>query len=357
MTIQTLLKKRHIRFLAVVLFIVLPPPAFAQDIKVCIGAKALYAADGQDGSTFEYQLEQPHAGIITQTHNDSIVVQWGDTKGVFQLGVRETSQYGCVGDWANLNVEIIGDYAEFTQSEYQFCGDNGVFVDFNRENFKAYSWLNQSVPEDGYITQPGRYELQTIDQNNCLLSSFIDVVQYQAPRVSLGADTMICTPGFTLYAHNIHDNPEGTVYTWSTGESSMFDRYIVVDNHNMERDTKYWVRAELNGCMASDTIVVLACEKDPIPDDIGIPNTFTPNNDGDNDTWVISMLNNYPDCLVEVFDRWGRKVFTSTRGYTQPWDGRNARGQHLPMETYYYIIHLNDGITQKPVLGTITIIR
>ena len=350
-------KKRHISFLAVILFLALPPPAFSQDVKVCVDAKVLYAADGMDGSTFEYQLEQPHAGSIIQTHNDSIIVQWGDTRGVFRLGVRETSLAGCVGDWAYLNVEIVGDYAEFTQPVYSFCGDNGVFVDFNRENFRAYSWVDNSVPEDGYITQPGRYELRTIDQNNCLLSSFIEVVQTPVPTVSLGADTMMCTPGFTLYALNIQDNPEGTVYTWSTGESGMFDRYIIVDIHDMEQDITYWVRAEINGCTASDTIVVLACDAEPLPEEMGIPNTFTPNDDGDNDTWIIAMLNDYPDCVVEVFDRWGRKVFTSAKGYPQPWDGRNARGVHLPMETYYYIIHLNDGIAKRPLTGTITIIR
>jgi gliding motility-associated-like protein len=65
----------------------------------------------------------------------------------------------------------------------------------------------------------------------------------------------------------------------------------------------------------------------------------------------------YPDCMVEVFDRWGSKVFTSTKGYTTPWTGRDAKGHYLPMETYYYIIHLNDGKTHAPILGTITIIR
>jgi gliding motility-associated-like protein len=337
------------------LFIALP--AFAQDEKVCIGAKAMYVASGLNGSTFEYGLEQPQAGKIILTYSDSIVVEWGDTKGIFQLGVRETSRAGCSGNWAYLNVEVVGDYAEFTQPRYSFCGDGGVFVDFNREHFKAYEWVDKTVPEDGHITKPGRYELRTIDQNNCRLSSFIDVVQTPTPNVYLGADTMICTPGFTLYARRIQNNPEGTVYTWSTGASGVFERYLTVDDRNLDEDVTYWVRAENNGCAASDTVTVLACITEPSVEIPGIPNTFTPNEDGDNDTWVISMLDGYPDCIVEVFDRWGRKVFTSAKGYPQPWDGRNARGQYLPMETYYYIIHLNDGVTEKPILGTITIIR
>ena len=336
------------------LFVALPPHAFSQDVKVCIGAKVMYAADGMDGSTYEYLLEQSHAGSIIRTYNDSIVVQWNDTKGVFQLGVRETSVAGCMGDWAYLNVEIVGDYAKFTQPEYSFCADDGVTVDFNKADFRAYEWVDKTVPEDGHITRAGRYELRTIDRNGCLLSSFVDVIQNPMPKIYLGPDTMICTPGFTLNTIKTQDNPVETVYTWSTGAST---RSIVVDERNMNRDYKYWVRAEYNGCVASDTITILACATEPLSDEVGIPNTFTPNADGDNDTWKISLLNDYHDCTVEVFDRWGRKVFTSNRGYTSPWDGRDAKGRYLPVETYYYIIHLNDGKTKKPIVGTITIIR
>jgi gliding motility-associated-like protein len=132
---------------------------------------------------------------------------------------------------------------------------------------------------------------------------------------------------------------------------------ITVANHDMEHDYKYWVRAEYDGCVASDTITILACRLRDFPETMEIPNTFTPNDDGDNDVWNIFDLRNYPESVVEVFDRWGRRVFLSGRGYPVPWDGRDANGRALPVETYYYIIHLNDGANSEPVTGTITIIR
>ena len=255
-------------------------------------------------------------------------------------------------------MEVVGDYAQFSQPIYSMCGGGGVSVEFNKSNFQAYEWKDNAVSIDGYVTKPGRYELETFDWNGCRLSSFVEVVQSPMPQISLGADTMICTPGFTLYAYNTQNNPEGTIYTWSTGESNTSAKSIVVDNHNARSDNKYWVNAELNGCSVSDTIVVLACKEEPVPEELKIPNTFTPNADGDNDVWNISALRDYPDCMVEVFDRWGRKVFTSAKGYSSnPWDGRDGRGHYLPMETYYYIIHLNNGKAKKPIQGTITIIR
>jgi gliding motility-associated-like protein len=86
---------------------------------------------------------------------------------------------------------------------------------------------------------------------------------------------------------------------------------------------------------------------------LDIPNTFTPNGDGINDTWAIKNLDNYPKSTVNVFNRWGQSVFSSI-GYPSPWDG-SYKGNSLPSGTYYYII---DPKTGSPVFsGWLTIIK
>jgi gliding motility-associated-like protein len=89
------------------------------------------------------------------------------------------------------------------------------------------------------------------------------------------------------------------------------------------------------------------------PTAIVIPNTFTPNGDGINDTWNIKYLNSYMNCLVNIFDRYGQNVFTSI-GYGIPWDG-TYRGSKLPVGTYYYLIDLKTGY--KLLSGFVAIIR
>ena len=84
-----------------------------------------------------------------------------------------------------------------------------------------------------------------------------------------------------------------------------------------------------------------------------IPNTFTPNGDGVNDTWNIANLNYYPNCVVNIYDRWGQKVFTSI-GYGSAWDGR-YKGLPSPVGTYYYVINLENGL--KPLSGYVAVIR
>ncbi|MDR3696012.1 beta-propeller fold lactonase family protein [Mucilaginibacter sp.] len=86
---------------------------------------------------------------------------------------------------------------------------------------------------------------------------------------------------------------------------------------------------------------------------IVIPNTFTPNGDGVNDTWNIKYLNVYNSCTVQIFTRYGENVYSSI-GYGTPWDG-TYKGAKLPTGTYYYVINLKNDT--KPLSGFIAIIR
>ena len=84
-----------------------------------------------------------------------------------------------------------------------------------------------------------------------------------------------------------------------------------------------------------------------------VPEIITPNNDGFNDTWVIQGLEYYTGVTVEVFDRWGKRLFFS-QGYDIPWDG-TYNGKELPMASYHFVIRIKNGL--PPMIGNITIVR
>lgn len=86
---------------------------------------------------------------------------------------------------------------------------------------------------------------------------------------------------------------------------------------------------------------------------LSIPNTFTPNGDGINDTWDIKRMEDYPKSTISVFNRWGQKLYTSI-GYPVPWDGKYD-GEALPSGAYYYMIDLRNG--QPVISGWVAIIR
>ncbi|HWI93062.1 MAG TPA: gliding motility-associated C-terminal domain-containing protein [Flavisolibacter sp.] len=87
--------------------------------------------------------------------------------------------------------------------------------------------------------------------------------------------------------------------------------------------------------------------------DLYIPNAFTPNGDGLNDVWNLSFLSAFPQCKVEIFNRWGQLIFSS-RGYQTPWDG-TYKGTKLPAGIYCYVIDRGTGLKKNS--GTLVVIR
>ncbi|MES3019565.1 MAG: gliding motility-associated C-terminal domain-containing protein [Bacteroidota bacterium] len=90
-----------------------------------------------------------------------------------------------------------------------------------------------------------------------------------------------------------------------------------------------------SGCSSTDEVFVKVLQP------IIIPNTFTPNGDGANDLWNIDQLKNYSESTVNVYNRYGVKLFYS-QGYDQPWDG-TYQGVQVPAGTYYYVIDTKMG--------------
>lgn len=84
-----------------------------------------------------------------------------------------------------------------------------------------------------------------------------------------------------------------------------------------------------------------------------VPNAFSPNGDGINDTWQIEGVRGYFNAEFSVYSRTGVRVFYSL-GYQKPFDGK-YNGKVLPTGSYYYVIDLK---TDCPKLtGSLTILR
>ena len=114
----------------------------------------------------------------------------------------------------------------------------------------------------------------------------------------------------------------------------------------------YYLAATIGNCTITDF-----CEVS-VKKALTIPNTFTPNDDGINDTWEILGIEKYPDCLIQVFTRWGQLVFQTT-GYneTKRWDGTSSSGNPLAPSAYYYVINLRSADYPEPLKGYVTIVR
>jgi gliding motility-associated-like protein len=170
---------------------------------------------------------------------------------------------------------------------------------------------------------------------------------YPLPVLSMGTQRVTVLEGGQIKLNPAFVYGNDLSYLWTPSSFLSSDTvYSPVSKPVDDIRYTFTVMGE-GGCSVSDTLFIKVLKSPEIP------NAFSPNGDGINDTWDIKYLESYPGATVDVFNRYGQIVFRSF-GYNRPWDGR-SNGQVLPIGTYYYIINPKNG---KPMYtGSITIIR
>lgn len=97
--------------------------------------------------------------------------------------------------------------------------------------------------------------------------------------------------------------------------------------------------------------------------DYELPNTFTPNADGNNDLFVPRRSRFVSQVQLKIFNRWGNLVY-ETQNPTIDWNGTDSTtGKDLPESVYYYICDVYEqssngtNILNRQLNGYIHLIR
>lgn len=305
--------------------------------RLCNGGKERYGlfGSGLPGSIFKWSVDGGH---IDADYKDSVDVTWYPGTKIGKLLVTEISKYGCSGNTDTAYITINRPSLSFKLQSAIVC--EGTSNTITAEgNFIKYKWGNGDTLNWLTVSTGGLYKLTALSTDTCWVEDSISLAFYPKPKVYLGRDTTLCTPNMVLNAGN-----DGVHYTWSTGEitsSIMISKEEYPQRFTVDVENEY-------GCVSKDTINIRACRV--------IPNAFTPNGDkqSENETWVVDLFMG-SNVDIQIFDRWGRLVFHSKTGLPATgWDGKLG-GKPLPMDSYYYIVNLNDG--SDLIKGTVTIIR
>lgn len=217
-----------------------------------------------------------------------------------------------------------------------FCSGENIELQANFSG-GTIRWSTGDLTDKIKISESGTYNATVTSETGCQNSASTSVTFFPNPVLKV-RDTVLCQfnretvrlsapAGFRKYIWN---GAEGTAEFTATklGRVSL----TVEDN---------------NGCRASQDILIGSfCSE------IKLPNTFTPNGDGINDSWIISGVNGDPSLSVQVYNRYGALVFRSI-GYPDPWNGTKDNVS-LPQGTYYYIISAKNG--SEKFRGSLTII-
>ncbi|MDP9076471.1 MAG: gliding motility-associated C-terminal domain-containing protein [Bacteroidota bacterium] len=176
----------------------------------------------------------------------------------------------------------------------------------------------------------------------------IDTMQIKfipPPSVNAGGTRYVLKNRTITLTPTVSDN--NVKYLW-TPNININDNTVKNPVITGDVDRTYTLQVtDSRGCVSTDTTFI---KVSPL---IVIPNTFTPNGDGVNDLWNIEGLVAYTDATVDIFTRYGQKVYHSV-GYDKPWDGI-YNGKALPVGVYYYVI--NTKLFNQVFSGSLTIIR
>ncbi|HTB32679.1 MAG TPA: gliding motility-associated C-terminal domain-containing protein [Bacteroidia bacterium] len=170
------------------------------------------------------------------------------------------------------------------------------------------------------------YSVTIVNSGSCITLNK-DIIIYPIPTGYVCCDTTIFN-GTSVILHG----SGGTSYYWTPPFGVNCDTCPNPTVTPTVTTTYTLTTISANGCSAESDVTItvdIPCK------DLIIPNVFTPNGDGVNNTFLIKVefMSSYD---ITIYNRWGRMVFTSTNP-DNPWDG-NIGGSPASTGVYYYII-------------------
>lgn len=190
---------------------------------------------------------------------------------------------------------------------------------------------------DASLSQSGEYRIKVQDALGCADSTTIQAIVVPRPSAGFSNDTIPFEQAYRLEATAGYAN-----YEWNTGDTTYYC--------NVTEEGEYCVVIKtVEGCQSADTVRMVNVE---VP--IQIPNSFTPNADGLNDTFKPIIIR--PDLIsnyhLTIYNHWGQRIFEASNP-AQGWDGK-----HTPSDVYYWVISYSNLIGKAFQLkGVVSLIK
>jgi len=268
--------------------------------------------------------------------------------GVYAVTVSDNNNCNIYGTYTinqPASLELIAETQNIT------CyGANDGFIKLNASGGTqpyTYSITNDGNTENQQFNMaatPGNYTLSVEDTNGC----------------SDNKSVSISEPGEIFASYNYHNpscegNRDGFVEFVVSGGTEPYLYYwnesmITIPLIPALAQGQYSLSiSDANNCIVDLGIATLI--DNPV-DCIKIPNAFTPNGDGVNDTWIIENIEIFSGAYLQVFNRWGQELWAA-KSSENPWDG-TFNDRFVPAGTYLYVIDLHNGA--DAYTGTVTVV-
>ncbi|MCX7862964.1 MAG: gliding motility-associated C-terminal domain-containing protein, partial [Bacteroidales bacterium] len=265
--------------------------------------------------------------------------------GIYSATITDNNQ--CTYTLNNIQVIEPAELILSLQATHNQCpGDNNASASVNVTGGippYTYQW-NTGQTSSTINNINGGYHVVTITDAN--LCQKVDSILVLSPlnivnNFTIDKDTI---NGVASINNNVTGGTPPYQYAWSNGQNTE-------DLINVEAGTYYLTITDAANCTFIDTFDI----KLPII----IPSLFTPNGDGVNDKFSIKNIHIIPKVKIEIYNRWGHRLFTFNgtglqyADLSNQWDAKH-NGKELPMGSYVYIVVVNDTDVYN---GVVSILR
>ena len=190
----------------------------------------------------------------------------------------------------------------------------------------------------------------------------VTVLAKPAPQdVTLSANSFIAIPDVFFQEIGVFTviDPTDDVHTLTLPEGVQDNEYFEVidgilfwssaEQAQGRTDFTILLRVEDRGGNVIEKSFQITRQRTPL-DQLGVPNTFTPNGDGANDTWGVPALRYYQGVKISIMEVGGNRVFF-TENPDIRWDG-TFDGKELPVGAYFWVIEVAEtGEVRRGVLN------
>jgi len=309
----------------------------SQDTTLCQGASFQLQVDGDDNLTYKWT---PSDGLSNETIKNPVAAPDENTTYVMHAYIADSGCDTLTGS-VTINV-LVRPWSTDVGNDINICEHSSILINpaiVPDDPSFTYTWSGPqsfhttdralSIP-DPVIPKSGTYTF-TVDGGICGSvqdSVYINIVQFPLPP-QVTSPIRIC-----LNSKMKPIDVMGTDLKWykdATGGQPMSEPDI---NTSAESNEDYYVSQSYGACesdRAKLTIIVERC----CDDFIFIPSVFTPNGDGRNDLFEMSLKAESRIMSVEIFNRWGQLVYHQNGN--KPWDG-TFNGTGVDMGNYFYTV-------------------
>lgn len=215
----------------------------------------------------------------------------------------------------------------------------------------VFQWNTGATTATITVTAGGTY---TVLVPGCGTDSASVTVTETTVIADISADPLSGEPPLEVTFGNNSTPPTGT-FVWDLGDGSSSTAATPIHTYSDPGVYTVVLNVTSNGCSDSDTLII-AVDAPIVESEITVPNIFSPNGDGQNDTWGV-IGTGLVSLDAVVFNRWGQEV-AKLQNPAQVWDGRTGAGETASDGTYFYILKAKgaDG-REYEFTGTVTLLR